>query len=110
MNANDVMKMLEAGFTATEIRALVAANDPPAPEPEPAPEPAPEPEPAPAPAAPPEPVPAGPDPVLAAIEKLTGTITGFMNRSYGVDTPDEDPQTVAEKTLRAAFYGENKTK
>lgn len=106
MNANDVMKLLDAGFTANEIRALVAANDPPAPAPEPASEPAPEPEPAPAPKPAPEPVPAGPDPVLAAIEKLTGTITGFMNRSYGVDTPADDPQTAADKALRAAFYGE----
>ena len=48
MNANDVITLVNAGFTADEVRKLLAVTDPEpayAPEPEPAKEPAKEPEP-----------------------------------------------------------------
>lgn len=109
-----VMKLVNAGFTAEQIMSLVAldgtARQPtpepaPAPAPDPQPEPAPEPAPEPTPV--PEPKPAAPDPVLAAIEKLTGTMNRFMTRSTGTDTlEDDNPEQVADKILRAALMGE----
>lgn len=107
-----VMKLVNAGFTAEQIMNLVAldgtARQPtqepkPAADPQPEPAPAPDPEPAPA----PEPKPAAPDPVLAAIEKLTGTMTRFMSRSTGTETlEDDNPEKVADNILRAALMGE----
>lgn len=105
-----VMKLVNAGFTAEQIMNLVALDGTarqPTPEPEPAPAPAPDPQPEPAPEPAPEPKPAAPDPVLAAIEKLTGTMTRFMTRSTGKDTiEDDNPEQVADKILRAALMGE----
>ena len=110
-----IMKLVNAGFTAKQIMDLVAldgeARQPtpepaPAPAPDPQSEPAPEPAPDPKPAAP-APEPAVPDPVLAAIEKLTGTMNRFMTRSTGnVTIDDDDPQAVADNILRAALMGE----
>lgn len=106
-----VMKLVNAGFTAEQIMNLVAlygtarqpTQEAPAADPQPEPAPAPEPEPAPA----PEPKPAAPDPVLAAIEKLTGTMTRFMSRSTGTETlEDDNPEKVADNILRAALMGE----
>ena len=109
-----VMKLVNAGFTAEQIMNLVALDgtarqptqEAPAADPQPEPAPAPEPKPdAPAPA--PEPKPAAPDPVLAAIEKLTGTMTRFMTRSTGNETiEDDNPEKVADNILRAALMGE----
>lgn len=106
-----VMKLVNAGFTAEQIMNLVALDgtarqptqEAPAADPQPEPAHAPEPEPAPA----PEPKPAAPDPVLAAIEKLTGTMTRFMSRSTGTETlEDDNPEKVADNILRAALMGE----
>lgn len=106
-----VMKLVNAGFTAEQIMNLVALDgtarqptqEAPAADPQPEPAPAPDPEPAPA----PEPKPAAPDPVLAAIEKLTGTMTRFMSRSTGTETlEDDNPEKVADNILRAALMGE----
>lgn len=106
-----VMKLVNAGFTAEQIMNLVAMDgtarqptqEAPAADPQPEPAPAPDPEPAPA----PEPKPAAPDPVLAAIEKLTGTMTRFMSRSTGTETlEDDNPEKVADNILRAALMGE----
>lgn len=106
-----IMKLVNAGFTAEQIMNLVAldgdARQPTqeAPAADPKPEHATEPEPDPDPA--PEPKPAAPDPVLAAIEKLTGTMTRFMTRSTGTDTlEDDNPEQVADNILRAALMGE----
>lgn len=105
-----IMKLVNAGFTAEQIMNLVALDGTarqPTPEPEPAPAPAPDPQPEPAPEPAPDPKPAAPDPVLAAIEKLTGTMTRFMTRSTGNDTlEDDNPETVADNILRAALMGE----
>lgn len=67
MDINQIVTLLNAGFTADEIRAL-QSRDIPAPEPEPEPTPAPSPAPSPAPA---------PDQyaeVLSAISALTAAI------------------------------------
>lgn len=99
----NIMKLLEAGFTADEIRQMTAAAAPekPAADPEP---PDPEPE---KPAVDPEPAkPAGPDPVLAAIEKLTGSFNAFMTRSSGLEKlPSDDPQQTAEEILNQVLKG-----
>lgn len=71
MNLNDLMKLVNAGFTKEEILAMVGSQ-PAAPAPEPTPAPEPE-----KPAAPdPEPEkPAAPDPASDAIAKLTQQVT-----------------------------------
>lgn len=62
MKMEDVLKLLDAGFTTDEIRSLMAPADPaPAPDPAPDPAPAPDPEPGPSPDPAPDPAPA-PDP------------------------------------------------
>lgn len=105
-----VMKLVNAGFTAEQIMNLVALDGTarqPTQEFEPAPAPAPDPQPEPAPEPAPEPKPAASDPVLAAIEKLTGTMTRFMSRSTGTETlEDDNPEKVADNILRAALMGE----
>ena len=72
MEINDVMKLVNAGFSKEEIMALagMAKQEP---EPKPAPEPIPDPEPKPEPTPAPE-VPA-PDPAADAIAKLTAQVT-----------------------------------
>lgn len=69
MDINQIVTLLNAGFTADEIRAL-QSRDVPAPEPEPEPAPAPAPDPAPAPA----PAPDQYAEVLSAISALTAAI------------------------------------
>lgn len=99
-----IMKLVNAGFTADEIRKMVQPAPEPAPEPAPAPAPA-EPEPVPA----PEPAPAVPkqepkmDAILQKIDKLTGSITMLLNRSSGTRTPDQT-ETV-DDILAKAFFG-----
>ncbi len=74
MTVNEIMKLLDAGYTKEEISALDAE---PAPEPKPAPDP--KPEPAPAPEAKPEPAPA-PDaePTLADVLKQMARLTATI--------------------------------
>ena len=98
MNQEDILALVRAGFSRSEILAMQApAAEPapaaPQPDPEPAPAaPQPDPEPAPAPAAPqPEPAPAAPQPapaaqpsnqdVLAAINSLTAAIQNINRNS-----------------------------
>ena len=78
MTFDQLMKLLDAGFTKSEILAL---NGTPAPAPQPEPEPEPQPEPAPAPQPEPEPQPEpAPAPqndqaaILAKLEELNQTI------------------------------------
>lgn len=90
MNQEDILALVRAGFSRSEILAMQAPAAEPAPaEPQPDPEPAPQPEPEPAPAAPqPEPAPAAPQPaqpsnqdVLAAINSLTAAIQNINRNS-----------------------------
>ena len=93
MNQEDILALVRAGFTRSEILAMQTPAAEPAPaEPQPDPEPAPQLEPEPAPAAPqPEPTPAAPQPapapqpsnqdVLAAIQGLTAAIQNINRNS-----------------------------
>ena len=97
MNAENILKLVDAGFTKEEILALAGTAEPEKAEPpksEPAPQPEPEPEPE---------KPAQPDPnetryneLLAAMQKLTGAIQAgnILNSSNR-----EDPQLSAEDIL-----------
>ena len=74
MTFEQLMKLLDAGFTKAEIMAL---NGTPAPAPQPEPEPEPEPAPAPQPEPEPEPAPAPQNDqaaILAKLEELNQTI------------------------------------
>jgi hypothetical protein len=93
MTFDQLMKLLDAGFTKQEIMAL---NGTPAPAPQPDPEPEPQPEPAPAPQPEPEPEPA-PTPqndqaaILAKLEELNQTIIrSNINNSRQPETESVD--------------------
>ena len=103
-NAENVLVLAKAGFTAQQIAGLsmLAGQSPavpaPAPAPQPVPAPAPAPQPVPAPAPVPQPVPAPApvpqpaDPVLAELQKLTGLVQGsnIMNVNHPkVQTAEE---------------------
>lgn len=77
-------KLKEKGVPADVILDLLLDEDQPAPTPE-APE---DPAPQEAPAAPEKP--AAPDPVLAAIEKLTGAVQAMNQRQNYVETPGRE--------------------
>lgn len=89
MNQEDILALVRAGFSRSEILAMQTPAAEPAPaEPQPDPEPAPQPEPEPAPAAPqPEPAPAAQpaqpsnQDVLAAINSLTAAIQNINRNS-----------------------------
>lgn len=75
MKPEDILKLVNAGFSKSEIMAICGqqiqeAAPAPEPEPEPAPDPVPDPEPQPAPA---------PDPASEAIAKLTQQVTNLTN-------------------------------
>ena len=98
MNQEDILALVRAGFSRSEILSMSQPAEPapaaPQPDPEPAPA-APQPDPEPAPAAPqPEPTPAAPQPapaaqpaqpsnqdVLAAINSLTAAIQNINRNS-----------------------------
>ena len=112
----EVMKLLNAGFTADEIRQLAlspkedpkpAADPAPKEDPKPAADPAPKDDPKPAadPAPKEDPKPVA-DPVLAAIERLTGSFNAFISRSTGLDKlPSDDPEKSAEQILQEVLKG-----
>lgn len=83
-NAENVLVLAKAGFTAQQIAGLsmLASQSPAAPAPAPAPAvnnpvpPQPVPAPAPQPVPAPAPVPQPADPVLAELQKLTGLVQG----------------------------------
>ena len=115
----EVMKLLNAGFTADEIRQLALSpkdqkpkgdpapkKDPkPAADPDPKEDPKEDPKPAADPAPKEDPKPAA-DPVLAAIERLTGSFNAFVSRSTGLDElPSDDPERSAEKILQEVLKG-----
>lgn len=79
MKLEEVMALVNAGYTKEEIAAMEQPTDPtpaPAPTPEPAPQPTPEPVPAPAPAPTPAPEPAQPTmaDLMQSIAKLTSAV------------------------------------
>lgn len=93
-NAEDILVLSKAGFTAQQIAGLSILANQPAPTPaQPVPTPAqPVPTPAPAPVPTPAPAPAPVDPVLAELQKLTGLVQGsnIMNANQPkVQTPEE---------------------
>ena len=97
-NANELLKLIDAGFSADEIRAmglLAERSEDPAPEPDPAPA---DPEPKPAPA---DPSPALQDKVLEKLEALTGMISKALVVSTGRPTPSQDS---ADDILASIFY------
>lgn len=99
---DQIMKLVNAGFTADEIRKMVQPASEPAPAPAQAePEPSPAPEPAPAPAVPKQEPKM--DAILQKIDNLTGSITMLLNRSSGTRTPDQT-ETV-DDILAKAFFG-----
>jgi len=97
MTFEQLMKLLDAGFTKAEIMALNGTQEPaPQPEPEPAPQPEPEPAPQPEPEPEPEPEPA-PAPqndqaaILAKLEELNQTIIrSNINHSKQPETESVD--------------------
>lgn len=110
MDVNKIMTLLDKGFTADEVRRMGLLDADPTPDKpadgaraEPAPkkeEPKPEPvsnnEEKPA-----EEPKAGQDPVLEAIEKLTGTVLRFMSGSTG---REGQPGETADDILAKVFY------
>lgn len=97
MNAENILKLVDAGFTKEEILALAGTAQPEEAEPpknEPAPQP--EPEPAPMPVPQPDPNQERYDQLLEAMQKLTGAIQAgnILNSSNR-----EEPQLSAEDIL-----------
>ena len=97
MTFEQLMKLLDAGFTKEEIMALNGTPAPapqPEPDPEPQPEPAPAPQPEPAHAPQPEPAPAPQNDqaaILAKLEELNQTIIrSNINKSSQPDTESVD--------------------
>ena len=98
MKNEEVLKLVEAGFTAAEIRAMQnAAPDPApaAPDPDPVPaDPEPKaPDPAPAPAPDPNPAPAGPDPLDAIKQQIQGLTDVVDRMSKALIMPNLDDVT-----------------
>lgn len=91
MTFEQLMKLLDAGFTKAEIMALNGTQEPapqPEPEPEPAPAPQPEPEPQPEPAPAPQNDQAA---ILAKLEELNQTIIrSNINKSRQPETESVD--------------------
>lgn len=111
MDITMITKLLDAGFTAEEIRGMgvlsVRADPAPAAVPE---DPAPqaEPEKEPEPAAPEDKQKQEPkmDAILQKIDNLTGSITALLNRSAGSRTQDQKDDTVDDILAKAFFMKE----
>lgn len=107
MKYEDLMKLVNAGFTKAEIQAMVSAEQP-APEPAPAPEPEPEPEPAPAPA--PE------ANYNQAIQQLTDQVSQLTNlvqksnllRMEQPEVKQESAEDVIASIIFPTYKGDNK--
>ncbi len=117
MNADEILKLIDAGFTADEIRKMspAAASDP---KPETDPAPAPTPSPAPEQAAPeqpvvpeqkPEPAPnPGPDPLDSIRQQIAGltTVVEKMSKSIIMPTMD-DVQPLGVEDIISKFFKED---
>lgn len=104
MNTQDVLKLVNAGFSKNEILALAGM--------EPKPEPAPEPEPVPEPA--PEPKPAAPEPApeQSQIDKLTeqvSRLTDLVHKSnlLAMQQPEVKPES-AEDVIASIIFPSHK--
>lgn len=99
MTLQEILTLAKAGFTAEQISALSAADQPapaPAPDPVPAPEPVPEPAPAPDPA-PAEPAPDAYQQLLAELGALRQTIqSSNLGRAQ---QPAEPPKLTGDQVL-----------
>lgn len=115
MNANEILKLIDAGFTADEIRGMMApaADSAPAPAPAPAADPTPtavDPEPA---AADPEPVQPGltQDQALAAVlNRMNDTLNRIQASNIIHDTASSvDREQTADDILQELIFpGNNK--
>ena len=91
MTVQEIFKLLDAGFTAAEIRAMNPADPAPAADPKPAPaaeppaDPAPEP-----PASSSQPAAAGPDPLDAIKQQLQGLTDVVDKMSKAIIMPNMD--------------------
>lgn len=90
MTVDQVLKLIDAGYTAAEIKAMEMPAPDPKPEPAPAPDPKPEPTPAPDPK--PEPAPA-PDPLDAIKAELQGLTDVVEKMSKSIIMPTLDDVT-----------------
>ena len=101
MNAENILKLVDAGFTKEEILALAGTAQPEEAEPpknEPAPQP--EPEPAPAPAPQPDPNQERYDQLLEAMQKLTGAIqAGNILNSSSREDPQLSPEDILAEVV-----------
>lgn len=98
MKFDDIMKLVNAGFTAEQIRAMEEPAPAPAPSPEPAPAPAPSPEPAPTPAPAPAPdLTATLGAMQNAITQLTASVQAGLVRTSenGAPTVETTPEILA---------------
>lgn len=106
MTVQEIVKLVNAGFTKSEIIALGA--DQPAPEEQPTPAPAPEPTPAPAPA--PEPTPASapaaelPAEVTEALANINATLAKLQAFAVKTDAQPPQPKDGDYKAILSSVY------
>ena len=107
MTKEDVLKLVNAGFTKDEIIALVGPTAPdPKPEPAQAPAPAPEPEPAPAPEPAPQPAPAPQQAdAISALTQQVANLTALVQKSnmLRMEQPEIKPES-AEDIIANIIY------
>lgn len=114
MNFDEVIKLLDNGFTKEEIMLLnsgskVEPEPKPEPEPEPEPKPEPEPEPKPKPEPPADPYAARYDELLAAVEKLTGAVQAVnIKRSENKEESALTPEQILAEVLTPKAKGGKK--
>lgn len=106
MKPEDILTLLQAGYTKAEIDAMSAPA--PAPDPEPAPAPTPDPEPAPAPAPAPD--------YGALIAQLTAQVSGLTKavqiaNLHGANQPPEhtdSAEDILAKLINPTYKADNK--
>ena len=101
MTLQEVLTLAKAGFTAEQISALGAADQPdPAPTPDPAPAPAPAPAPNPAPAPDPAPAPTSqPDPYQQIMEQLGMIRQQIQTSNRNSAQQPEQPELTGDQVL-----------
>ena len=105
MTKEDVLKLVNAGFSKDEIIALVGPSVPD-PKPEPAPSPTPEPEPTPAPEPAPQPAPAPEQAdAIAALTQQVANLTALVQKSnmLRMEQPEVKPES-AEDIIANIIY------
>ena len=103
MKPEDILTLLQAGYTKAEIDAMTAPSPAglPAPDPEPVPAPAPAPDPEPSPAPDPEPSPAPVPDYGSMIAQLTAQVSGLTKAVQianlkGTNLPPEKTETAED--------------